>query len=623
MSNVIEILLSGRNAAGPALAAAGTQVRALSGELATLSPGMAATAARAESLAGVFGGVGAGFATVAGVGAIMGAMLVGIGAAGFEAGKKLADVVEDLDRLASRTGVSVDNLQVLREIIRENGGNAEELSTALTFLNRAIGNQDPMLKSLGITTRDTFAAFQQLAAIISRSGDTAANTTVAMHLLGRGSGDLLGQLDSLTEGFGPMQKRMIETGALMRGDLLTGARALDSQLDALSLSWSGMATRIQGAVVPALTDALRLFNDIADAINGVKKGPEEILSRGVEKLKSDIADISSGLDKGLYQGEGAERARANLERMVAELERVRAKITEIRAESGKAPYGPMPADADTTAALRRAAEATDAKAAEARAKKILEIAEALRSTGMASAEANTEAIRYYTTLEEFGKRKFLQSLLDQLEKTKSLTQLVREAQERLTVTGPVTPGGKALEPRGAIGQLKPTGPVPYKPPTFPMETPLETYRAFLEEITSGSEIVVGVVQAIGDGLRTGLQSAFMGILTGAMNFAQALKSIFSALVSAIVSELARIAALKIVKWLVSLINPLGAFSGTGGGVTYGGNAMKPASTTVSSVTNVYNFSGIDSRSMYEQAVSPFGSIRRSNVRVNELAGAIP
>jgi hypothetical protein len=627
VSNVIEIILQGRNNAGAAFAQAGAQTALLRGELATLNPALAGSLGRFGGLADAVGGLGGGLAGVVGVGAIAGAAIVGIGAAAFGAAKGMSEAVERLDLLSARTGVSVENLQVMQRIVKENGGSVDNLSTSLTFLNRAIGNNDPMLKSLGITTRDTFEAFQQLSRILASSSDTAANTAVGMHLLGRGSAELLGQVESLTAGFGPMQKRMIEAGLLLRGDLLDSARATDAQMDALSRNLEGMATRLKAMVVPAVLDAVRAFNDLADAINGVQKGPEEINSRAIEKAKQDIAELAAGLDRGMYQGEGIERARANLERLGQELERLRAKQTQLRAESGASPYGPANVGADTADAMRRAAAASGDTATTDRVKAIKAMTEALVATGLGWKEASAHAASYYEQLKRLEQMKAVDKMVagaaELALRMKSVAEYVREAADASgTVPEGMKPRGSTPTSADLVSGLKP---VERKEPQ------LSDFGQYLNEVASAQQAmndILSVAQmtreglaSVFEGLQSGFQTAFAGIVQGTMNLRAALISIFQSLVDAIISELARLAAASVFRFLLSLVNPLG--SGLSGGSLMFGSSGTPIPTAMAPVTNVITnntIQAISLRDVLGESTSPLGVLRRANTRMAQ-AGA--
>jgi hypothetical protein len=238
-SETVQILLKARDEATAV-------INRVQGELAALSGPLG----RIAVAGGPFGALVAGAAAAAG----------GIVAMG----KAIADNVEQLDRLAKLTGVGIERLQVLRQVIEEDGGSAESLTGALTNLNRSIATQDPLLKQLGIVTHDTYSAFTQLVEILNRSADTAKVTEIAFRLMGKGSADLIGNLGALATRVEKSDERMRKYGALITEETAPASRELDKQLDELSLAWKGLATSMQTLVVPAATATVKAFGVIAE-----------------------------------------------------------------------------------------------------------------------------------------------------------------------------------------------------------------------------------------------------------------------------------------------------------------------------------------------------------------------
>lgn len=224
-------------------------------------------------VAGELGGVGEALRKLATGAGPAGLALAGVAAAGAGivlVGAKLADTVEQLDLLSSRSGVSIERLQVLQQQMQEAGGDSGSLAPALTFLNRAIAQGDPLLKQLGITTRDTFTAFMQLADAFAGSTDTAKKSEIAFQLLGRGAGELVALLPKMRTEFAQFDASMRENGSLIGGEVATAARDLDRQLDQLSQNWKGALTRIQAATLPWANEIIAQFNELWDAISGNK-----------------------------------------------------------------------------------------------------------------------------------------------------------------------------------------------------------------------------------------------------------------------------------------------------------------------------------------------------------------
>jgi hypothetical protein len=264
-----------------------------------------ATIAKAQSgIVGLTGVVG----DLVGKASLIGAATAGIAAiAGgiLAAGKSMADTVEQLDRVSARTGVGIEKLQIWSQVIEEGGGSAETLTTALTFLNRAIAQNDPLLGKLGITTKDTTRAFEQLVRILAGSQDAAKRTEVAFQLMGRGSADLLGNLSDLATKSDAFGKSMRETGALITEQVAPSARKLDQQLDALGRQWKGLATSFNTLAVPVASAMVVMFDAI---LKGAIKTGSEIRKAVIEPLEDlERAAREAGLGAPRRRGDPTEQ----------------------------------------------------------------------------------------------------------------------------------------------------------------------------------------------------------------------------------------------------------------------------------------------------------------------------
>jgi hypothetical protein len=228
----------------------------------------------------------------------LGAVLAIIGAGAAAAGKaahSLADEVERLDNLSKQTGVSVGNLQTMQQILREAGGSAEDANIAFNFLNRAIATQDPLLKKLGITTKDTWQAFNQLVQILAASKDHAARVEVAYQLLGRGSAVLLGKIDQLAQQLPNARSEMEKLGVVMSDKTLEGARALDKQTDELNRQWVGLTNGWKANTIPVALAMVAAFKELRDIIAEISGKHVEV--NALDVLNKQLADAEERLAK--------------------------------------------------------------------------------------------------------------------------------------------------------------------------------------------------------------------------------------------------------------------------------------------------------------------------------------
>lgn len=363
-------------------------------EIALVARDEASTAIR--RIAGELGGMGEALVRLSGLSnpVALGIAAIGASAAGIViVGKNVSEAVEQLDKLSRASGVSVEALQVFREQIREAGGDPETLTTALRFLNRSIATSDPILKQLGITSKDTFTVFMQLARAFEGSADSAKKNEIAFQLLGRGAADLVGILPEIARGFSGMDSAMRQSGGLMTGEVLGAARDLDKQMDTLSRNWIGAITRIKVATVPWANDLVSAFDDMWNAIahGGDKTLPE--VERQIAGVESEIRQAIERSNKNQAEHPGSKLAQIyadEFNQQMTLLEGRLKKLNDLRAKldpSGESIRvhqrdAGMPDDS-----LKGVVVGPQDEAAKKRAERLKEIEAAAKSLGMTATEA--------------------------------------------------------------------------------------------------------------------------------------------------------------------------------------------------------------------------------------------
>ena len=253
-----------------------------------------------QNVANELGALSGGFARFARAGGPVGIALAGIATAAGGVvliGSRLGETVKQLDLLSARTGVSSERLQVLQQQIAEAGGSAETLTGALTFLNRAIAQGDPLLGKLGIKGNDVFSAFMQLAGIFERSNNAARKTEVAYQLLGGRSAELVGILPQLARGFSEMDEKMRRTGAVIGEEVAGKARVLNKQLEDLRLKWKGTATDFQTLSVPVASAVLTAFDAILKGTIGAGAAIRKEFVEPIEELSKAAASLETFQEK--------------------------------------------------------------------------------------------------------------------------------------------------------------------------------------------------------------------------------------------------------------------------------------------------------------------------------------
>lgn len=572
--------------------------------------------------------------TLAAVGAAVGGIVL--------VGSRLSNTVEQLDLLSQRTGVSTERLQVLQTVLSESGADAGTIAQALTFLNRAIADQNPLLEKLGITTKDTFSALMQLSTIFANSADNGKKTAIAFSLLGRGAGDLLGVLPQVSSAFASTEERMRATGALIEEGVARKARNLDRDMDALSNNWKGFLTRMQTATVPWANAIVQSFNDIFDAANKIDNA-HPTTQTGVEteirKTQERIAALDQLVEKNrvLHQFDydhierlasingllSEQRTRLNdlleKQKQIAGVDEDRRRLMAI--------HGDETPRKDSLAGVSLEDPKTDAKA-----EKIKELARVMRYT-------IPEATKLYEVLQKIADQKMENSIIDQLndnplspdraKEIKDYTLAVEEMERVFKLTRSEAEKAvdainakEAADRKQQLGEA--AGLLP-KEKKWEPTTGKEAAGAFLfdiDKMLSQTEIVKESLATVFQGLQSGFRTAMSEIVAGTATVGSVLKNIWNGIVNSILDILARLAAaavLKVVLTAMGIPIPaglLGKSVAAPKAASYSSPMEMPQAAQ--SITNIYSY---DLRDAVRE-MTAIGSASRNAAGRVEYIGAI-
>lgn len=582
------------------------------------------------SKAGVFGLIATGAA--AAVGGIV------------AAGKAMADTVETLDRTAVRTGVSIERLQAIQEVVRQGGGDVDAVTAALGFLNRAIATQEPLLGKLGITTHDTYAAFTQLAGVLSRSSDAAARTEVAFKLMGRGAGEIIGLLGEVATQSDAMQQSLRESGGLISGQTAESARKLDKQLDALGQTWRSLTTSFQALAVPIATVVVGMFDALLKATLAFGQSVRDGAIGPLEELAKTAREVGSITPQ-------SEPADATGSHTVV----VRKPAPGMVPPQGNVPGGPVAVavpppnlyEVEVTAKrpvdplkkLDLTGDSPEKSAAEARKKRLEEI-QRLLEVGRVQAE------RYLEALERLERTSKHTKLVEQL-REEGVDVIAPETRKREQQAGPVP----EVQPRG-VGTRRSERHVADQQRAEQVFKPEEAEKKIahltesasklnavwalvgtgwlntVQQMTSATAVLDQSMAAVFDGLQSGFAQVFSNLTNKAQTLRGAMRTIFASLVQEILAMLARLAAAKVFELILSLIPGLGPIArgaqfasnaittgtltngGPGGapqipGDVPGGNSLRERPRVT------VNISALNSRNMREELTNPGGQLREA------------
>ena len=204
----------------------------------------------------------------------MGSIGLAIGAA-FSAGSliQVIDMLDKLDDMAEKTGISVEALSALRYAGESVGTTQEQMSAGLTKLTKLMGaaaggNDQAALtfKQLGVeiqnadgTLRGTDQVLADLSQRFSAWEDGPAKAAAAMKVFGKSGEDMIPMLNLGASGLQSMASEATKLGAVFGADAAKNAADFNDHLTKIKLASEAAAVSLSGPLVKALADVSGAF----------------------------------------------------------------------------------------------------------------------------------------------------------------------------------------------------------------------------------------------------------------------------------------------------------------------------------------------------------------------------
>ncbi len=196
--------------------------------------------------------------------------------------REVSDFIGDQIRLGSevkdtadRLGVGTDELQQFQFAAKLSGVSSEEAAHSLGHLNRTIGEARSgsaeaakAFAGVGLSlvdangkTRPTLDVLTDLADTFQKTDDPAKKTALAMSVLGRSGTSLIPVLNQGGAAVRALFKEANDLGGVLGEDFVENADAAGDQIDKFSFAMRGVKAQLAIAVLPALTDLVKLATD--------------------------------------------------------------------------------------------------------------------------------------------------------------------------------------------------------------------------------------------------------------------------------------------------------------------------------------------------------------------------
>lgn len=194
---------------------------------------------------------------------------VGIAAAfAFEQFKGAVDLLDSLDDLAEKTGISAEKLGELRFAGEATGTPLDALTSGISRLSKQMaeaagGNKEAIatFKTLGVevknadgTLRDSDEVLGDLADKFASYEDGAAKAALAQRIFGKSGAEMIPLLNQGRQGIADLKTEAEQLGVVIDGRTAKAAATFNDNLTKIKLSAEGSAVTIAGPLIQSLAN---------------------------------------------------------------------------------------------------------------------------------------------------------------------------------------------------------------------------------------------------------------------------------------------------------------------------------------------------------------------------------
>lgn len=269
------------------------------GAIASARRGLSSLADDARALDASVLGLGAGMGTLAG--ALAGVFSVA-------SIKGAIDAADQLDDLAEKTGISVQQLGALRYAGEVTGTSTEALAGGIRKLTQNMAaaaggskEQAAAFQAMGVRVTDSTGKLRASDEVLGDLADRFAlmpdgpeKAAMAMEVFGKSGQDMIPLLNKGSAGIAQLRAEAQRLGVVMDGDVAKQAADFNDNIKRLQLSGQGFATTVAGEMLPTL-------NTLASAMLATRDGSNSTASMlgkaadGVLKFTSLAAVNAAGM----------------------------------------------------------------------------------------------------------------------------------------------------------------------------------------------------------------------------------------------------------------------------------------------------------------------------------------
>src|SRR5690606_6331240 len=173
--------------------------------------------------------------------------------------KGIIDRADETEKAAQRLGMTGEALTGLRHAADLSGVSAEQLSSAITRLNKSAADGNKAFEAMGIKVQDANGnlkssdqLLKEVAGKFAGYQDGAAKAALAQELCGRSGAELMPLLNAGAEGISAMQEEAAALGLVLDQDTRKAAEAFNDNLTRLNRVQEGITTQISAQMLPTM-----------------------------------------------------------------------------------------------------------------------------------------------------------------------------------------------------------------------------------------------------------------------------------------------------------------------------------------------------------------------------------
>lgn len=228
----------------------------------------------------------------------------------------LAEQLDQFDDLSAQTKISTDALQEWSYAARISGSSAEEFQSALTLLQKGLGNADAAtsaqakaLTDLGIKYKDAAGNVRPLGEILPEVLDNFSNlpseakkAEVATALFGRAGVRMIPTLERGRAGFEAIKKEIQEFGGVVDQDAIANAGAFRDAMVGLDTSFMALKGTLAREIFPQLSNLVTGFAKMVGGLSQFIKGTTIAQNAGLALAGALAGPLFGALKPFLFKG---------------------------------------------------------------------------------------------------------------------------------------------------------------------------------------------------------------------------------------------------------------------------------------------------------------------------------